>query len=144
MAGFGPWTRGLVGILGFSHGRHGRRLMWCLRGSLSTNSTAWVPSARAVWDCLYKDSQGLPAQPHKVEVNKSDTESGHVTSLCRQPRYSHVPISVFLLSVLILARDYLHLSEGLEKLKHQEKVCLPIFLPPYSAQNGEVFSPGSC
>lgn len=86
MAGFCPWTRGLVGALGFSHSRHGRRLVWCLWGSLSTGSTVWVPSMCPVWDCFCKHSRGSPAHPHKVEVNKSDTESGHVASLHRQPR----------------------------------------------------------
>lgn len=132
-AGFGPCTRGLVGTLGFSHGRHGRRLMWCLWGSLSTNSMVWVPSMCPVWDCLYKHSRGSPAHPHEVEVNKSDTDGGHVASLYRQPRCSHAPVSMFLLSMLILASNCLHSSEGLAKLKHQEKVylcaCLSFSLP---------------
>lgn len=112
----------MVGTLGFSHGRHGRRLMWCLWGSLSINNTVWVPSMCPAWDW---HSWGSPAHPHRVEVNKSDdTESGHVASLYRQPRYSHVPISMFLLSVLILASNCLHTSEALAKLKHQAKMCL--------------------
>lgn len=55
---------------------------------------------------------------------KSDTESGHVASLYGQPSYSHVPISTFLLFVLILASDCLHSPEGLAKLKRRAKVCL--------------------
>lgn len=66
----------------------------------------------------------MPPHPHKVEVKKSDTESGHFASLYSQPRYSHVPVSMFLLSMLVLASDCLHSTEGLDKLKHQAKVCL--------------------
>lgn len=102
MAGFGPWARSLVDALGFSHTRHGRMLMWCLQRSLSTNSSLWVPPTCLLQDCLCKRSRGSPAHPHEVEVTKSDTESGHVASLYSQPRYSHVPVIMFLLSMLIL------------------------------------------
>lgn len=98
--------------------------MWCLWGSLSTNSTAWVPSTCLVWDSTSTAGAHHGAHPRKVEVSKSNTESGHVASLYRQPRCSHVPVSVFLLSMLILASDCLHASEGLAKLKHQAKECL--------------------
>ena len=132
-AGSGPWARGLVDTLGFSHSRCAGRLMWCLWGSLPTNSTAQVPSTCLMWDCLYKQSCGSLAHTHKVEVNKPGTGSGHVASLYRRPRYSHVPVSMFLLSMLILAGVSLHWSEGLAKLKHQAKVCLwgcPFFSLP--------------
>lgn len=137
MAGFGLWTRRCFGIQ-------------LQRGGWYGTCGAVFPQP-AQCGSHPQHSWGSPAHPHKVEVNKSDTESSHVDALYRRPRYSHVPVSMFLLSMLILASDCLHSSEELAKLKHQAKVCLLIFLASYSmgqilpmVQCGEVFSLGSC